>query len=162
MSGHSASLTCWKDKPFRLLDLPPELWSRICRLAVLDGAPSRILHLRGYVRRDDLKRQLQAPAITTVCHAIRTETLPLVRTEYIACDVRDVQCGCNIREWVGMLVRSGLEPSPRVFLCSIYDVAGFKGALPCLWGLRGIVHKEVDSHLRDEMKNVVCEVAWKR
>ena len=60
-------------KPFRLLDLPPELWSRICRLAAAYEDP-RVLD--GNLMRFDFARRVAQPAITKVCGAIRDESLP--------------------------------------------------------------------------------------
>ncbi|KAK3713503.1 hypothetical protein LTR37_008461 [Vermiconidia calcicola] len=57
-------------KTFPLLDLPPELWSRIVRLAV--KREDRMLEPRDLLR---LSEQVQQPAVTRVCKLLRRETL---------------------------------------------------------------------------------------
>ncbi|KAI7156709.1 hypothetical protein KC349_g6084 [Hortaea werneckii] len=62
------------DNPFRLLDLPPELWTRICTLVILDHADIIIK----YAAYPDLvcSQTLQPPLIRT-CRVLRGECLPL-------------------------------------------------------------------------------------
>ena len=53
---------------FRLLDLPDELWSRICKLAI----PHRRVYFDGYEASINAMR---LPAITRTCRVIREELL---------------------------------------------------------------------------------------
>lgn len=60
--------------PFRLFDLPPELWLRVCEFAVLKPSPIRV------GREPNLKDQVavtQQPAITRTCRLLRHEALPV-------------------------------------------------------------------------------------
>ncbi|KAK5126969.1 hypothetical protein LTR85_008327 [Meristemomyces frigidus] len=60
--------------PFRLLDLPPEVWIRICSFAVTNARPI-LLHEKYFkVHVEHLTRQ---PNITRVSKQLRAETLPL-------------------------------------------------------------------------------------
>lgn len=57
--------------PFRLLDLPPELWTRIVKMAAT--SPNGLEH---YIAKyPDKKAKFFPPPITQVCRAIRTEAL---------------------------------------------------------------------------------------
>lgn len=79
------SLTLIQDTPFRLFDLPPELWSRICRLAV--GVRDIEIRCSGRdneqhpwehecaITFDTLKALCIQPSITRVCKFVRAETL---------------------------------------------------------------------------------------
>jgi len=62
------------EKPFRLLDLPPELWSRVCEFAVVSDEPIEI-RLRHDHRFSG--PGLQWPNITRVCKVLRREALRL-------------------------------------------------------------------------------------
>lgn len=60
--------------PFRLPDLPPELWLRICELAVQKHGPIQ------FGREPDPRDQMAIvaqPGITQACRALRCEGLPL-------------------------------------------------------------------------------------
>ena len=60
--------------PFRLLDLPPELWLRICEFAVIKSRPIQI------GREPDPADQMamvSQPDITRTCRLLRSEGLPL-------------------------------------------------------------------------------------
>lgn len=62
-----------KDKPFRLLDLPPELWSRICKDAVVSD---ELVILDGEGSSKSICRLTEQPAIIRTCNAIRNEARP--------------------------------------------------------------------------------------
>ena len=57
---------------FRLMDLPAELWSRICRLSVVRDEPTC---LYPYLRGREFEDRVRQPGITRVCKVIRAETL---------------------------------------------------------------------------------------
>lgn len=62
---------------FRLLDLPPELWIRICRFAVVEGTIRIVkVDLRG-----SLARHVAQPALALTCKLLREETLKLFYAE---------------------------------------------------------------------------------
>lgn len=77
----TANIKCLQDaSSFPLLDLPAELWSRICKLAVI---PDHDLEVQSYgfgLKRKILAahahRTLQQPSITRVNRAVRSEVLP--------------------------------------------------------------------------------------
>ncbi|KAK4892509.1 hypothetical protein LTR27_008973 [Elasticomyces elasticus] len=58
---------------FPLLDLPAEMWSYICRLAV--AQPSPIMLDGNSMSRDLFRSLVVQPAITQVCKSIREETI---------------------------------------------------------------------------------------
>lgn len=63
-------------QPFRLLDLPPEIWSKIGRL-VVDGAA---------ICTQDTITKAKRPAITRTCLVLRNELLPyFYRTKVRIC-----------------------------------------------------------------------------
>ncbi|KAF2480469.1 hypothetical protein BDY17DRAFT_193449 [Neohortaea acidophila] len=60
-------------KPRGLLDLPPEIWSKICKLAVKDDSPVLLKPGSPHYENPTVVRQ---PGITRVCRRIREECLP--------------------------------------------------------------------------------------
>ena len=74
-------------KPLGLLDLPPEIWSHICKLAVLYEEPIMIMAVKGPYRRSlggrfcsltelcQQRKMLTQPGIPRVCRAVREECL---------------------------------------------------------------------------------------
>ncbi|KAF2773401.1 hypothetical protein EJ03DRAFT_131248 [Teratosphaeria nubilosa] len=63
-----------QEQPFRLLDLPPELWSNICKLAVL-SEDTIVFELAK--PRSQNQIAVGQPSITQVCRLLRAEALPL-------------------------------------------------------------------------------------
>ncbi|KAK5695744.1 hypothetical protein LTR17_024428 [Elasticomyces elasticus] len=55
-----------------LLALPPELWSQICRLAVVHDLP---IESMGSMNRREIQEIVQQPAITRTCRTIRKESI---------------------------------------------------------------------------------------
>lgn len=77
-------------QPFRLLDLPNELWIEIGKLAI-DEHP--IEHRpweapRGYSDKATLQHRNGQPAITRVCRILRQELMPYYHKHKIHCVVR--------------------------------------------------------------------------
>ncbi|KAK5740213.1 hypothetical protein LTR17_004714 [Elasticomyces elasticus] len=60
--------------PFRLLALPPELWSHICRLAV---PHDQVIEVQGLMSKQDARNAVQQPPITRTCKTIREETIDM-------------------------------------------------------------------------------------
>lgn len=60
--------------PFRLFDLPPELWLRICEFAVTSTKP---IQVGREPRTKDQVAIVRQPAITRACRLLRSEALPL-------------------------------------------------------------------------------------
>lgn len=60
--------------PFRLFDLPPELWLRVCEFAVIRPSTIRVGKEPSLVDQVAITRQ---PAITRTCRLLRHESLPL-------------------------------------------------------------------------------------
>ncbi|KAM3418922.1 hypothetical protein BST61_g4880 [Cercospora zeina] len=85
--------------PFRLLDLPPELWIRVCELAVI--RPKSIV-LGRESDFADMAKIVRQPNITRACRLLRSEALP-------------VFYGLNEFE----MVHNYLVPCPRHFLIAI-------------------------------------------
>ncbi|KAK3644655.1 hypothetical protein LTR56_009593 [Elasticomyces elasticus] len=74
MASKDSDMVATTDTSFRLLSLPPELWSRICRLAVTRQDP--ILFTEAMSPRE-VETLVKQPAITLVCKTIREETIDL-------------------------------------------------------------------------------------
>ncbi|KAK5686343.1 hypothetical protein LTS10_002460 [Elasticomyces elasticus] len=72
VASKDSDMVTTTDTPFRLLSLPPELWSRICRLAVTCQEP---IVFSEATPRHQVKHTLKQPAITLVCKTIREETI---------------------------------------------------------------------------------------
>jgi len=84
----------FKTAPFRLLDLPPELWLRICELAVVKDH-SKVIRVDYYTTKKSSAAIVQQPAITRTCRLLRQEALPLYYKlntfafgEFMACERR--------------------------------------------------------------------------
>ncbi|KAK5691494.1 hypothetical protein LTR97_011487 [Elasticomyces elasticus] len=94
---------------FRLLDLPDEIWSRICRLAVSDG--DTIL-LKDYTPPKVFAQAVSQPPITRVCRVIREETLGQyylkARIKFITFRNADI-----LLEWLRALQRCGVLAAYR-------------------------------------------------
>lgn len=60
--------------PFRLLDLPPELWTRVCEFAVTKHDKIRVGKEPKPADQEAVTRQ---PAITRTCRVLRIEALPM-------------------------------------------------------------------------------------
>lgn len=94
-----------KDVPtFRLIDLPPELWSRICRLAAKSEDLARV-NLTTKTRYHMYMKAIQSPvapkSITLVCKAIREETLPVsYTTHFVFRDPYSAHSGRLLRAWL--------------------------------------------------------------
>ncbi|KAK5740212.1 hypothetical protein LTR17_004713 [Elasticomyces elasticus] len=74
MSSKDSEMVVTTETPFHLLSLPPELWSRICRLAVTRQNPILFSEAMSPQEVETLVKQ---PAITLVCKTIREETIDL-------------------------------------------------------------------------------------
>ncbi|KAK0888671.1 hypothetical protein LTR02_016105 [Friedmanniomyces endolithicus] len=63
----------WREnQTFPLFNLPPELWIRICRFAVLHPTPTV---LTAMLAAHDFRAKVRQPPITRTCTTIRKETL---------------------------------------------------------------------------------------
>lgn len=85
--------------PFRLFDLPPELWLRICELAVIKATP---IQCGRESRLRDSAAIVRQPAIIRTCRLLRREGLPIF---YAANDFE--------------MVHSYNVPCPRAWLAAI-------------------------------------------
>lgn len=74
MRGVPAQLTRDQNMPFRMLDLPPELWSRIGGFAVTDD---EALQLRQYRPDEANCAAVRQPDLTRTCRIVRKEALKL-------------------------------------------------------------------------------------
>lgn len=85
-------------QPFRLLDLPPELWIRICGFAVTHDEPIELVRtLTGYHGTLPFAAPT-LPPITQTCAAIRAESINL----YYSCNefVCGNWCAASLWEWL--------------------------------------------------------------
>ncbi|KAK5683108.1 hypothetical protein LTS10_004639 [Elasticomyces elasticus] len=79
--GENAGNKKPKGDVFRLLDLPPEVWAKICRFAVLSTTPVIINGQHGLV-----KDKITQPPLTRVCRIIREETTAIFDSNYFVFD----------------------------------------------------------------------------
>lgn len=69
---HSPSLTPRQRKGFVFLNLPPELWTWICEMVVLETKPIRCFSKLGWKVNEATVKQ---PGISRTCHLLRNHTL---------------------------------------------------------------------------------------
>jgi len=100
--------------PFRLLDLPAELWSQICAFALATAYPSTL-----YLHEDMHARTLQAltrqPALLHTCKAIRAEGLPMLYADAIFLLMEANMHSPNWKLWL-----DSLAPDTRQYLTRVY------------------------------------------
>ncbi|KAI6798132.1 hypothetical protein KC363_g717 [Hortaea werneckii] len=103
------------NKPFRLLDLPPELWARICTLAILDPADITIQH--AYHPNLVCSQTLQPP-LTRTCRVLRGECVPLFYklVNFIILD-EYVDVDGNLK-WLRSLGKENRRRFQRLYLAS--------------------------------------------
>ena len=101
-----------KRKTFRLLDLPPELWSRICKLVVIRDC-TFFLKNPGSVHVTC--ESTQQPPITRTCWSLRNEALPTFyrRNVFVIVD-RDSEL-LGLHKWL-----RGLGSDKRRLLTQLY------------------------------------------
>ncbi|KAK4621254.1 hypothetical protein CLAFUW4_06980 [Fulvia fulva] len=127
-------------KPFRLLDLPDELWAKIGKLALDDIEPLCSEYLDYLVYDDDDKVQIpQKPAITRTCKALRHELLPLYYEQKIDLDLRESRFwlwGSLTRRWlqaIGATNRKAIRGMSLV--SSDWDIDYLNKELRLRWGV---------------------------
>lgn len=94
-----------EQKPFQLLDLPPEIWSDIAK---------RIVDNLDIVTWNDiiLKRSPAAPAVAQTCQALRTEVLPYYYKNkiYIRMTSADTERGLTkVGDWFARVAEDHLK-----------------------------------------------------
>ncbi|KAK3112178.1 hypothetical protein LTR53_011819 [Teratosphaeriaceae sp. CCFEE 6253] len=106
--------------PFRLLDLPPELWSHICALALSTAYPSTL-----YLHEDMHARTLQAltrqPALLRTCRAVRAESLPLLYARAVFLLIEANMYSPNWKRWLGALAPDTRRYMSGVFVTSTHQ-----------------------------------------
>lgn len=114
---------------FRLLDLPPEIWIRICEFAVTRSSAIIPTKARRKYEQQGIVRQ---PPITQVCRLIRHESLPLFyrKNDFVAFHRGPNAC---VRYWLQALPRPNLKAMgqllfhtrfPPVFWTEKFEEAG--------------------------------------
>ena len=91
-------------QPFRLLDLPPELWSKIGKL-VIHGEPvldndALEMHEINVNTLGKPSTITESPSITRVCRVVRGELLPYYYTTKIHCFALDRDIILDISAWI--------------------------------------------------------------
>ncbi|KAK3641767.1 hypothetical protein LTR56_011094 [Elasticomyces elasticus] len=99
MASKDSDMVATTNTPFRLLSLPPELWSRICRLAVTRQDRMEFSEAMSCGVVENIVKQ---PAITRVCKTIREETIDLFyANSFIFLDTSDTEN--NFWSWLRAL-----------------------------------------------------------
>lgn len=110
--------------PFRLFDLPPELWTRICSFAVTRDQPMKIGKEKMLKDSAAIVRQ---PAITRTCRLLRTEALPL----FYACNdfemIHSHGVPCS-RQWLSAIGDAGRKGMGSLLMHSNCDASFWKGS----------------------------------
>lgn len=102
-------------KHFRLLELPPELWSRICRFAILDQP---MVIIKGAAYPADVTQQVRQPSLTRVCRLLRKETLPVfyASVAFVILDSwADVE---GVIEWLDRIGANNRRSLKQLYLAS--------------------------------------------
>lgn len=92
-----------------LLDLPTEIWTYICELAVIEDAPISIFSSMCPKRNE---RKVMQPGITRTCRAIRTHALPVFYQQNSFIASQSISMTSQIVRWfkaIGWTNRSQLQ-----------------------------------------------------
>ncbi len=106
--------------PFRLLDLPPELWSHICALALASDYPSTL-----YLHEDSHARTLQSltqqPPLLRTCTALRTEGIALWYANTVFLLIEANKSSPNWRLWLESLTPHTPRYMRKLFITSTHQ-----------------------------------------
>ncbi|KAK0948303.1 hypothetical protein LTR29_000420 [Friedmanniomyces endolithicus] len=106
--------------PFRLLDLPPELWSHICALVLASDYPSTL-----YLHEDTHPRTLQAlsqqPPLLRTCTALRAESVQLWYANTVFLLIEANKSSPNWRLWLESLTPHSRRYMRKVFITSTHQ-----------------------------------------
>ncbi|KAK0846019.1 hypothetical protein LTS02_015070 [Friedmanniomyces endolithicus] len=91
---------CSTEPTFPLFDLPPELWIRICRFAVLRPAPTV---LTAKLPARVFRAKVRQPPITRTCTTIRKETLSHFYAAPFVYDDRSQHEAWELVSWLKVL-----------------------------------------------------------
>ncbi|KAK4891949.1 hypothetical protein LTR27_009474 [Elasticomyces elasticus] len=108
------------ESTFRLLSLPPELWSRICRLAVTCDQPTVIeAHMSSTKAQDTV----QQPPITRTCKVIREETIDVFYANSFVYE-DDYSREDNLWDWLERISADGQlrHSMPNLVIRSSWDL----------------------------------------
>ncbi|TKA31793.1 hypothetical protein B0A50_01872 [Salinomyces thailandicus] len=101
-------------QPFRLLDLPPELWTRICQLDIT-RPPSTVITKAAHA--NTVCRQTTQPPLTRTSRLLRSETLPIfynLHTFVIVDNYADVDDG--VVKWLDSIGKRNRRCLKRLYL----------------------------------------------
>ncbi|KAK1075849.1 hypothetical protein LTR12_001389 [Friedmanniomyces endolithicus] len=91
----------WRKKQtFPLFDLPPEVWIRICRFAVIRPAPTV---LTAKIKARAFRAKVRQPAITRTCTTVRRETLSHFYAAPFVYDDRSQNEAYELMSWLKAL-----------------------------------------------------------
>ncbi|KAK0322830.1 hypothetical protein LTR82_006287 [Friedmanniomyces endolithicus] len=106
--------------PFRLLDLPPELWSQICALALASDHPSTL-----YLHEDSHARTLQSltqqPPLLRTCTALRPESVQLWYANTVFLLIEANKSSPNWRLWLESLTLHSRRYMRKIFITSTHQ-----------------------------------------
>ncbi|EMC93655.1 hypothetical protein BAUCODRAFT_37356 [Baudoinia panamericana UAMH 10762] len=109
--------------PFRLLNLPAEIWTQIIALAVIYKDPITITRSSRVKDQQELVRQ---PAITRTCRVLRLEALPLFyrHNTFEGWHVHHVQCP---RDWLVAIGDANRKAMGSFRFCAQFSASFWEG-----------------------------------
>lgn len=144
-------------KPFRLLDLPPEIWTRIVKMAVTKPThlEEQIFNQIGRIYTIDFG----VPSIVHTCRLIRTEALKL----YYGCNTFHVYANCDpstlesYRRWVRarMIDKTWNLIKHASLKCCCYSLERMRANLKDTFS-----NHEVEVRLREDPSRPKAKTFW--
>ena len=146
--------TASSNQVFRLFDLPPELWIRICRFAVARPGPIVLYH-PGLNRNQQLL--MQQPPITRASRLLRRETLPFFYSKNTF-EVLDSSLHWAPLKWIKSLVYQKRMAMGTVKFRGSYDPADWVQVLEGA-GVKVTLIKVIQAFARSNRPPFVVRIA---
>ncbi|EMD00060.1 hypothetical protein BAUCODRAFT_21723 [Baudoinia panamericana UAMH 10762] len=125
---------------FRLFDLPPELWLRICEVAVISPVPVNVTRVPFQQQQ---AQRVQQPAITRTCRLLRQEALPMFYKNNTFEAWHFCQPWTCPRQWLLAIGRGNLLQMGRLKIYTQNDKEFWQGCFERA-GLKDVEIREVE------------------
>ena len=152
-----------QQRPFRLLELPPELRTGICKFAVeiegiifINAVRTSPCFLRSFTKSTlqeytEYRSKLVQPATTRVCRAIRAEALPHFYRANLFIAVMLKSSSSSLRYWLNAIGKSNVASLRRLYIAVRPD-ATFTFALASGYQLQDIEDwRDLEEIYRDQI-----------
>jgi hypothetical protein len=142
--------------PFRLLDLPAEVWSEIV-LLTMHQIPHNYLNQRG--------ESAQTPPIARVCRAIRQEVLPFWYQHKVSFWVREKMGEAELRRltvWLRLIGREGRALLPGTRMLSFRKDLRFMFGPLTIEEVCGVLWRGMDFQVSGPLPSASAYLPWVR